>query len=84
MPVVRIIRERGILRDFRKRTEADLYLWIAKHQTELELLLGWDIKPNKAITDLVNQFSPNARNLFTRIGGKLLDVITPTLQAVDL
>ena len=78
VPIVRIIRERGILRDFPKRTEADLYLWISKHRSDLELLLGWDIKPNKAITDLVNQFSPNMRNIFTRIGGKLLDALTPS------
>lgn len=77
MPVVGIIRDRGILRDFPDRTEADLYLWIANHRSELEHVLGWDIKQNKAITDLVDQFSPNARNLVTRISEKLRDVIIP-------
>jgi hypothetical protein len=30
-PIVRAIRENGILRDFPRRTEADLYLWIMDH-----------------------------------------------------
>jgi hypothetical protein len=30
-PIVRVIRERDILKDFPRRTEADLYLWIMDH-----------------------------------------------------
>lgn len=32
MPLVRIIREHGIVKEFPRRTEADLYLWIIEHQ----------------------------------------------------
>ncbi len=35
-PVADVIRERGLLRDFPDRTEADLYLWISEHRAALE------------------------------------------------
>jgi hypothetical protein len=31
LPVVRVVREHGILKNFPRRTEADLYLWIMDH-----------------------------------------------------
>ena len=44
LPVVEIIRKQGILRDFPGRTEADLYLWVARHRAELFDQLGWDMQ----------------------------------------
>jgi hypothetical protein len=35
-PVVDLIREQDILKDFPDRTEADLYAWLIKHRAELE------------------------------------------------
>jgi hypothetical protein len=35
MPIVRIIRESGILKDFRRKTEGDLYLWVLDHERML-------------------------------------------------
>ncbi len=32
LPIVRVVRESGILQDFPGRTEADLYLWVLDHQ----------------------------------------------------
>ncbi len=40
MPLVQIIREKGILADFPGRTEADLYLWIMDHQHYLREQCG--------------------------------------------
>ncbi|HSH01810.1 MAG TPA: hypothetical protein VLL52_04765 [Anaerolineae bacterium] len=36
MPMVEMIREQGVLDDFRKRTEADLYLWLVEHRESWE------------------------------------------------
>jgi hypothetical protein len=36
MPIVNLIRERGILKDFPGRTEADLYAWFVLHRAALE------------------------------------------------
>jgi hypothetical protein len=40
MPLVRIIRQKEVLKEFPNRTEADLYLWIIDHQHFLKERLG--------------------------------------------
>jgi hypothetical protein len=32
MPIVRIIRESGVLKEFHRKTEGDLYLWVLDHE----------------------------------------------------
>jgi hypothetical protein len=43
VPMVQIIRNQGILSDFPKRTEADLYMWIMEHQHYLREQCGPDV-----------------------------------------
>lgn len=82
LPVVQVIRERGILRDFPGRTETDLYLWVSEHWTELKEELGWEIRPEKAAADLAAQFSPRPHRVVARVSEKLLDAMMPDeLQA---
>ena len=82
LPVVEIIRERGILRDFPGRTETDLYLWIAEHRAALQEWLGWEIGSEAAADDLAAQHSPRPGRVVARLGGRLLDAVTPDeLQA---
>lgn len=52
LPVVDIIRKRGLLREFSGRTDTDLYLYITKHRAELETTLGWDITADTAAGDI--------------------------------
>lgn len=75
-PVVRVIRERGLLQEFPDRTETDLYLWLADHRTELEDSLGWEVAPERAAEDLVKQ-SGVGQSVLAKVGEKLLDVVTP-------
>lgn len=77
LPVITFIRERGILRDFPNRTEADLYLWISEHRAELEKRLGWKIQFEAAATDLVDQFSSTPERIFSRVSEHLMDALTP-------
>ncbi|MDY7080759.1 MAG: universal stress protein [Chloroflexota bacterium] len=77
LPVVQVVREQGILRDFPGRTEADLYLWIAEHRAALEEELGWEIRPETAAADLSAQFSPKPERIVARVGEKILDAVTP-------
>jgi hypothetical protein len=48
LPVVRIIEENDILKEFPGRTPADLYLWIMDHRWYLREELGEDIGPQTA------------------------------------
>ncbi|HDQ72185.1 MAG TPA: universal stress protein [Chloroflexi bacterium] len=74
-PVVRAIRERGVLRDFPERTETDLYLWLSEHRAELQEALGWEIQPHDAADDLAARFSSAPRRIIARIGDWLLDTV---------
>jgi len=76
-PVVGVIRQRGILREFPGRTEADLYLWVSKHRQELENELGWRIDSDTASTDLVDQYSQKPERVISRVGKRLLDALLP-------
>ena len=72
-PVVELIRERGLLRDFPGRTETDVYLWIAEHHAALEEELGWEISPDAAVKDIAARFE--AGNLLSRAGSRILDAV---------
>jgi nucleotide-binding universal stress UspA family protein len=76
-PVIEIIRERGILRDFPGRTETDLFLWISKYRKELEKSLEWKIDTEAAAEELVDAFSPVPSKTASRLSKKLLDKVTP-------
>jgi nucleotide-binding universal stress UspA family protein len=76
LPVVTLIRDRGILREFPDRTETDLYLWLAEHRAELESALGWEVAPDAAAEDLVSRHGATAQRVLARVGEKLLDAIS--------
>ncbi len=77
LPVIRKIRELGLLRDFPDRTETDLYLWILRHRSELEKKLGWQITPEAAAANLSAEHSPRSSRLVARVEEKLSDALIP-------
>lgn len=77
VPIVESIRNRGILRDFPKRTETDLYVWIIKHQEKLEEDLGWSVDLDSATTDLVVQRGESIKQMLNRAGEKVRKAILP-------
>lgn len=77
IPVVHIIRDRGLLIDFPTRTEADLYLWIADHRALLEEDLQGQIELAGAVDDLANQYSQRPNRVIARIGNKIIKTLTP-------
>jgi nucleotide-binding universal stress UspA family protein len=77
LPVVRVIREQEILHHFAGRTETDLYLWLSRHRAALEAALGWEVEPEAAAADLVNQYGPGAQRRMQRVTRRLLDALTP-------
>lgn len=78
LPVIEIIRERGLLIDFPARTEADLYLWIADHRAILEEELKGQVEVASAAEDLAGQFSQRPYRVIARIGGKIVKTIVPS------
>jgi nucleotide-binding universal stress UspA family protein len=77
LPAVRVIRQRGMLREFPGRTEADLYLWLLEHRAELEEALGWEVKTEEAAGNLSAQFGARREGVVARLGSRLIDRVTP-------
>jgi hypothetical protein len=75
LPVVQIIREKDILRDFPHRTETDLYVWIAKHRAELAQERDGEIRPEAVADDLVEKFSARPQRVLARAIERMRNVI---------
>lgn len=75
MPLARVIREQGILKDFPGRTETDLYLWIIEHLYYLREEYQQEISLQDAAKGFAEKFSqkPARRlwQLFARFARKL-------------
>lgn len=80
LPLVRIIREQGILADFPGRTEADLYLWIADHQHYLRALCGPDVVIEQAAEDFAERHTERPLRRLARAFRSLLS--DPTCERV--
>lgn len=74
MPIVEMVHERGMLRDFPNRTETDLYIWIAEHRAELEMELGFPVRTEYILNHL--QETQQA-SWISRLGEKLFDLVVP-------
>jgi nucleotide-binding universal stress UspA family protein len=77
LPVAKVIREQGVLRDFPGRTEADLYLWVMDHRTELVEEIGVEVDLDSVVVDLAARFSPALDRTVGRVGRQILDAVTP-------
>ncbi|HEX9090347.1 MAG TPA: universal stress protein, partial [Anaerolineales bacterium] len=77
LPVVIIIRDHGLMFDFPKRTEADLYLWLSEHKAALEENLKSDVGVASAADDLVHQFSRRTSRVISRLGNKISKAFIP-------
>jgi nucleotide-binding universal stress UspA family protein len=76
-PVVKLLRERGMLRDFPGRTETDLYVYIWEHREEIARNYGWQVDPKTAAADLVQRRSSRTSRRVARLGERLAGAITP-------
>ena len=85
LPVVQVIREQDLLCDFPGRTEADLYLWLLNHRTELGQELERDVGTAEAAGDLTRRFSPKLQHTLARVLEKVRRTLVPAgiVRGVD-
>jgi nucleotide-binding universal stress UspA family protein len=76
LPVVQVIRDRGILRQFPDRTETDLYLWASRHREALQAQLGWEVEPGLAAADLPSQAGTTVPRTVSQAGKAVWDAVT--------
>ncbi|MBV7333488.1 universal stress protein [Chloroflexi bacterium TSY] len=77
LPIVQIMREQAILREFPGRTETDLYVWLIKHTDALQEELGWEIEHRKIVSRLATEISPTQRRVAARVRARVVDALTP-------
>jgi len=51
MPIVQVVRDRHVLDEFPRLTEADIYLWVMRHRHLLEEQAGHDVGPVASAED---------------------------------
>jgi hypothetical protein len=59
-PIVRIARERGVLRRFPNRSEADIYLWTMAHRHDLMDREDHAVGPEEAVSNLADEIDDTA------------------------
>jgi nucleotide-binding universal stress UspA family protein len=64
LPVVAMLRERGLMQAFPNRTTTDLYVYLAKHRAELEQALGWkwQLRPEAVVDNLAKSLGVKKQN----------------------
>lgn len=79
MPLVAVIREQGLMRDFGARalTETDLYLWILEHRAELGKDMHWQIRPEDAAQDLVDRYGSRPDRVVARVSERISQAVVP-------
>ncbi|MDY0091871.1 MAG: universal stress protein [Candidatus Vecturithrix sp.] len=84
LPVLKVIVEQHLLRDFPDLTATDLYLWISEHRDSLEKHLNESVSIEAAAADLVHRFgSKRSAPIFSRLGQKFLDVVGSRTQETE-
>jgi nucleotide-binding universal stress UspA family protein len=74
MPVIRIVREQGILYNFPERTEADMYVLLSERRDHLEEVLGWSLDAETAVSDLVKRVQARRG---AEVGSRLREAMIP-------
>lgn len=76
-PVLRVIREQGIMRNFPRLTEADMYVLVSERREELVEKLGWHVDLETAAPEVAEEEKEKQRNIFSRVSDRLRDALIP-------
>lgn len=77
MPVIKVIRELGVMAHFPERTETDLYLWLMEYRAQLVDTIDIDVPLAPVAQELVRRYSPKPSYRLDRVGKRLLDAVIP-------
>lgn len=77
LPVIQLMREMGVQRNFPNRTEADLYYLVSEHREEMEEALGWEVETDDAVSHLAGEEQARRRSVVVRLGRRLLRALVP-------
>ena len=76
-PVAKVIQEYNLLRDFPRRTTADLYLWIVEHAYYITERIGWSVSFDEVARDFAQQYSRRPQYACQRLRRWFLETVIP-------
>jgi hypothetical protein len=74
LPIIEVIQEQNVLKDFPGRTEADLYLWLIDHLHHLRESQG-DVDPAQAAHEFAQEYSERPVQKLLRTVAQAIDAI---------
>ncbi|MCJ7622136.1 MAG: DUF4032 domain-containing protein [Anaerolineaceae bacterium] len=74
LPLVKVIRENKIMKNFPERTEADLYLWIIEHLWYLREEFQKDVSLESAASHFADEYSQRPLHQIFKLISKLSEV----------
>lgn len=83
LPVVSLLHEHGLLRDFPGRTPTDLYLWLADYRANLERDLGWTLSPDAVTYGVGEEREPQPRDVRVQRRNPRQSLLQSLLVAID-
>ena len=66
IPIINIIKRQHILRKFKRRTPADLYVWIVKYWDDLKRNFGESVSLDSAATEFTEKYGEGFLKRFWR------------------
>ncbi|MDX1413483.1 MAG: universal stress protein [Candidatus Promineifilaceae bacterium] len=81
LPVADLIRTEGTLRNFEKRTEADIYVLLSERRHDLEEALGWEVSAQSAIAGLDVKHENRLGRAISRFRNRLTGILRPEIAA---
>ncbi len=77
MPVVKLMREQGLARNFEGASETDLYVQLSEHLEQLHEALGWEVTARSAVANLAVEIEQKQKPVLSR----LMEAVVPSEPA---
>jgi hypothetical protein len=84
MPLIKIIRENNVLKDFPERREADLYLWIIEHLWYLRQAYSRGVSLDEATNSFIKAYSKRPLNWLLKYFSRAAEFIAGEKKESDL
>jgi len=82
LPILQIVSQSGLLRDFPEHTPTDLYIWLTQFQKEISQQYGWQIEPAAAVDSLAAAYGNRLAHRWQRLRKRLFPQAAPPLSEI--
>lgn len=80
LPVIKIVRDRNMLRGFSDKTETELYLWIENNKAELTKEFGDELRTAAVAWNIQEKYDIRKTSVWKKIWKKIYIWLTPNMS----